>query len=217
MSIFDYNSNIIGYMENMDPQFPVNLSNTNLPSSKKITDEDKDKKFPNYEEKFGHLAEKIIRSALAKRNFAIEKVEKGTNSEDYLEKVDFWIQLKGLLEPLGIQYTTDPEKYKKKKDFLRQRNFLAHKEKRPDSEISWEGNANVVVILGDHAKMIEYWKKIENEGAKPEDVVSDAFIVDFFNKVLIEVGEANPPKKTIILEFFKNLARDYLKSKRAEK
>lgn len=201
----------------MDSKFPINPGSTSTPSLSKITNKDKDKKFPNYEEKFGHLAEKIIRSALAKRNFAIEKVEKGTSNEDNLEKVDFWIQLKGLLEPLGIQYTTNPEKYKEKKDFLKKKNFLSRKEKSSNSEIDWEGNANVVVVLGDHAKMIEYWKKIENEGAKPEDVVSDAFIVDFFNKVLIEMGEVNPPKRAIIWELFKNLAKESLKSKKAEK
>ncbi len=201
-------------MKNMDPKFPFNPSAANSFSPKKM--ENKKEKYPRYEEKFGHLAEKIIRSALANRRYAIEKVEKGTDYEDYHEKVDFWLQLKNLTEPFGIQFTTNPKKYQEKKDFLRKRNFLAHKKKKPDSEIDWEGNANVVVILGNHAKMLEYWKKIELEGAKPEDIVSDAFIVDFFKQVLIEMGKANPSKRIIIMELFKNLAKDLLKSKRAE-
>lgn len=172
------------------------------------------KELPVYEEKFGHLAEKIIRGALAKRDSVFEKVETGTKSEDYQEKVDFWIQIKGLPEPLGIQYTTNPEKYKEKKDFLKKRNFLAHKEKRLDSEIDWAGTANVVVVLGDHAKMIKYWKKIEEKGAKPENVVSDADIREFFAKVLIEIGEANPAKHFIIKEKLKEIFKEQRKQKK---
>jgi hypothetical protein len=185
------------------------------PSVKK--DHGRSERYPDYEEKFGHLAEKIIRSALAKRITAIEKVEKGTDYEDYRQKVDFWLQLKNLREPLGIQYTTNPTKYKEKKDFLRQRNWIAKKEKRPDSEIDWEGNANVVVILGDHAKMLGYWKKIEQEGVRPEDVVSDAYVVDFFKNVLIELEEVNPAKRHIFIKSFKELAKDAEKNKRAGK
>ncbi len=199
----------------MDSKFPINSASTNIPSAEKITNEKRE--LPDYEEKFGHLAEKIIRSALSKRTYAIEKIEKGTKTEDYLGKVDFWLQLKNIPEPIGIQFTTNPEKYKEKKNYLKLKNFIARKEKRPDSEIEWEGNANVVVILGDHAKMIEYWKKIENEGVNPEDVVSDAFIVNFFSQLLVEMGEVNPPKREEIVKSLKDLARDMKKRKKAGK
>lgn len=59
-------------------------------------------KFPIYEEKFGHLAERIIRSALGKQDILIEKVEKGTDAEDFRQKVDFWIKIKNIDDPLGI-------------------------------------------------------------------------------------------------------------------
>lgn len=95
---------------------------------------------------------------------------------------------------------------------MRQRNFIAKKEKRDDSEINWAGNANVVVVLGDSARMISYWKKIEQEGAKPEDVVSDAYIRDFLSKVLIELSEVNPAKKSILIEVFQEIAEEGKKS-----
>jgi len=173
--------------------------------------------FPTYEEKFGHLAEKIIRSALGKRDVFVEKIEQGTRQEDYRQKVDFWIQLKDMIEPIGIQFTTNPKKYEEKKEYLRRRNFIAKKEKRVDSEIDWSGNANVVVILGDHAKMLGYWKKIEQEGAKPEDIVSDAFIVDFFRQLLIEFDEANPPMKRMIMENIITAAKKQQQNKKAGK
>lgn len=172
------------------------------------------RELPDYEEKFGHLAEKIIRSAIGKREAVVEKVEAGTKIDDQIGKVDFWMKLIGMEDPLGIQYTTNPEKYEEKKKLLRSRNNLAKKEKRPGAEIEWEGNANVIVILGDHAKMIGYWKKIEQEGAKMEDVVSDAFVVNFFFQVSQELKLVNPAKFFIVMGLFMDAKKRVDKEKR---
>jgi len=168
----------------------------------------------DYEEKFGHLAEEIIRTAVGKREAVVEKVEAGTKIDDQIGKVDFWMKLLPTEDPLAIQYTTNPQKYEEKKALLKSRNNLVKKEKRPGAEIEWDGNANVVVILGDHAKMIGYWKKIEQEGVKMEDVVSDAFMVDFFHQIIKELKIVNPAKAMILMQFFTDLKKEKDKEKR---
>lgn len=173
-----------------------------------------DRELPEYEEKFGHLAEKIIRTAVGKRDAVVEAVEAGTKIDDQIGKVDFWMKLIGMEDPLAVQYTTNPKKYEEKKALLKSRNNLVKKEKRPDAEIEWDGNANVVVILGDHAKMLGYWKKMEQEGVKMEDVVSDAFVVNFFAQILQELKIVNPPKAMILMEFFMDLKKKKDKEKR---
>lgn len=180
----------------------------NIEIPKTINQNGQEKKIPNYENKFGHMAEMIIRSALGKRGVVIEKVEQGTKFEDCNQKVDFWIKIMKMEDPIGIQYTTNKEEYERKKEFLKTRNFLAKKENRPDSEINWSGNANVLVIKGDPEKMIGYWKKIELEGVKPEDAVSDEFIRNFFSQVLSELSVANPKKREILLDIFFEIAKE---------
>lgn len=182
------------------------MSNIDIP--KTINQNSQEKKFPNYEKRFGHIAEMIIRSALGKKGVIIEKVEQGTEIEDYGQKVDFWLKIMKMEDPIGIQYTTNEEEYERKKEFLKARNFLAKKEKRSDSEINWSGNANVLVIKGNPEKMIEYWKKIELEGAKPENIVGDEFIRNFFSQVLSELSVANPKKREILLDIFSEIAKE---------
>jgi|SRR3989338_3954670 len=160
-------------------------------------------KLPDYEENFGHVAEVIIRDSIREKAILfVEKVEKGTKPEDYRMKVDFWIKFVGIEEPLGIQYTvsSNEDKIQEKLDFLRSRNFLAKKEKRPDAEINWSGNANVVLVRGNKLKMGKIDRESREKNVSPSKLIGEEFILNFFNQVMIMMDEANPFRKKIIYE-----------------
>lgn len=180
------------------------------------------KEFPDYEETFGHIAEKIIRDSIGKKaGLFIENVEQGTKPEDYRMKVDFWIKFIGVDAPLGIQYTVsdNEDKIQEKKDFLRSRNFSAKKEKRPDAEINWSGNANVVLVRGNKLKMAKIDKKSREDKVNPAELVGDEFIRGFFSQIMVELKEISPLKMQIIAEaiqsaYDKDMERQKSKNKR---
>lgn len=172
------------------------LPNKNIPLG-----DQSDKNLPNYDETFGHVAEDIIRSSIGKKAaLIVEKVEKGTKPEDYRGKVDFWIKFVGIEQPIGIQYTISDNKtkIKEKLDFLRSVNNMAKKEKHPDAEIDWSGNANVILIKGDKKKMAHCWEESQKTGVSPAELVDETFLKDFFRQVFVVIGEINPPLKTIL-------------------
>lgn len=174
------------------------LQKTNISSS-----DQSDRNLPHYEETFGHVAEDLIRGSIGKKaGLFIESVEKGTRTEDYRRKVDFWIKFASIEEPLGIQYTvsSNENKIREKKEFLRSINFVAKKEKRPDAEISWYGNANLVLVRGNKIKMARLWEESQKKNVKPSELIGNEFIRGFFSQVLIELDEVNPFKKRIISE-----------------
>lgn len=208
MSVFVYNKYnffcLKVMIESFKPEIFFNSDKGSiLPSEKSENAE----KFPDYEEKFGHLAEKIIREAVDKKGIIVEKVDKGTKFEDCDQKVDFWIKFVELEEPIGIQFTTNPKKYTEKKDFLRGRNFIARKVEQEGAQIKWFGKANVVVVLENHVKMLDFWKKMELENKKAEEVVSNEFVRDFLTKVYFEIKEVNAAKYFILMKLGQTMAR----------
>lgn len=173
------------------------------------------KNLPEYEEDFGHVAEAIIRESIGKKaGMFVEKVERGTKEEDIRKKVDFWIKFVGIEEPLGIQYTISDKEdnIQEKLDFLRGRKFLVKKEKRPDSEIDWSGNANVVLVRGNKQRMAKIDKESREKNVSPADLVEDAYIRNFFSQIMVMLDEANPLKKEIIID---SIQRAY--SKKSQK
>lgn len=173
------------------------------------------KEIPDYERKFGHIAEDIIREATGKKGVIVEEVEKGTRFEDCDQKVDFWTKFIRVNVPLGIQVTTNPEEYEGKKEFLRKRNFIAQKTNNENAAIDYAGKATVVVVLLDHAKMLNYWKKMELEKKSATEVVSDEFVRDFLSKVYIEVKEANPALYNILMDLARTIGTE-LKSQKSK-
>ena len=191
------------------------LQKTNISSS-----DQSDKKLPDYDETFGHIAEDIIRDSIGKRaGLFVEKVEKGTKVEDQRRKVDFWVKFAGIEEPLGIQYTvsSNENKIREKKEFLRSINFIAKKEKRPDAEINWSGKANLVLVRGNKIKMARLLEESQKKNVKPSKLIGDEFIRGFFSQIMIELDEVNPFKKKIISEAIQAAYRKKagIKNKRA--
>jgi hypothetical protein len=161
------------------------------------------KKMPQYDEDFGHLAEQIIRGSIERKaNLIVEKVEKGTKEEDKRRKVDFWIKFYDLEQPIGIQYTVsdNEKKIAEKKNFLKNIiHNIARKEKKPDAEINWSGNATVILVQGDKRKMVRYWKESEEKKVDPAEVVDNVFLINFFNQVRTELGSVNPALKEMLI------------------
>lgn len=174
-------------------------------------------KLPDYEENFGHIAEAIIRDSIGKKaGMLVEKVEKGTKAEDIREKVDFWIKFREIDEPLGIQYTcsNNENKIQDKRDFLRKADNIVKKEEKPDAEIKWSGNANVILVRGNMAKLVKIWEESQKENISPAELVGDEFIRNFFSQVLSELSVVNPVKKNMLLNIFFRAAEKKQKSQK---
>lgn len=171
---------------------------------------------PKYEKDFGHFAESIIIDAIAKEleGEVIEIVEKGTEEDDKIKKIDFWIKFKDVLVPIGIQYTIsdNEEVIKKKEAYLKKMNYSVPRGKRTDSRINWHGNATAVLIRGDKEELGRYFKDREDSTELPDDQRKD-FVRDFFSQLFSELGRIGKSRELAIitgpfLDYQKKLTKD---------
>lgn len=187
-----------------------------------LKSKDGKERLPEYEDDFGHVAERIIRESLKNKEkvkLIVDKIEPGLKTEDIKEKVDFWIKFKYIDEPLGIQYTcSDSEKkIKNKREELTARNWIAKKEKRENPEINWVGNANVVLVRGDKIKLARWLEKSETNKISISEIVEDKFIEDFFNQIMVEIKEINPPRALIIYKAIQHAYKEAGKKSKEKK
>lgn len=164
------------------------------------TDHDltRSKNLPVYPEDFGHLAESIMADALARAaGSIIEKVEKGTPNEDIRKKVDFWVKLREIDEPIGVQFTCSKnlDKIQDKKDFLRiNMKNAARKDFRPEAEIKWSEPAPVVLVEANREGLAKAWKQSQETGKSPAEFIGDEMVRDVLAKMIYEVGQLDPKK-----------------------
>lgn len=172
---------------------------------------------PSYPEDFGHLAESIIQDAIAqKAGVLIEQVERGTANEDIRRKVDFWIQVKDIPEPIGIQFTCskDQDNVQNKKDYLRDvMHNTARKDSRPDSIIKWNKPARVILVQGNRDKIVKAWEEGQKTGQSPAFFIGDELIRDILSQVTIEMGRIDPIRVGFLRRLFESAA---LEKKRLE-
>lgn len=177
--------------------------NTNTPRNKG--------ELPNYEKNFGHVAEDIIRDFVGKKaGLIVENIEKGTDEEDIKKKVDFWIKFHEIEAPIGIQYTCSDNEdlVQDKMDYLRSINNTVKKDARPDAEINWSGNTDVVLVRGNKSKMAHIWKESQEKNVSPSELVGDEFIRGFFSQIFTELEIVNPIKKEILYKAFLKAAKE---------
>lgn len=162
-----------------------------------------------YPEDFGKKAELIIIEAL-KNNLPkiIEEVEMGTEYEDKIGKIDFWIKFRGIDEPIAIQFTFTHSAQKMTEKIKNLPQF-AKKEQRNNSLIKWDKNAELILIACDKANIARAWKNFEEKSGreiniKPSDKIDSKIMIDILRQVLEKV---NPAKKQIII----NLLKDFEK------
>jgi len=158
--------------------------------------------FPQYDKDFGHYAESIIINAIMKEleGEAVEIVEKGTEEDDKVKKIDFWIKFKGVLVPIGIQYTiSDSEEViKKKETYLKKMNYSVPRGKRTDSRIDWHGNATAVLVRGNKETLGHYF---EGKGDSTDfpDKQRKEFVQDFFSQLFSELRRIGKDRELSII------------------
>lgn len=158
--------------------------------------------FPQYDKDFGHYAESIITDAIMKEleGKIIEIVEKGTEEDDYVKKIDFWIKFKGVLVPIGIQYTiSDSEEVIRKKEaYLKKMNHFVPRGEKTDSRINWQGNATAVLIRGEKKKLGRYFEGRSGSTDLPDDQRKE-FIRDFFSQLFGELRKIGRNRELSII------------------
>jgi hypothetical protein len=166
---------------------------------------------PQYEENFGHVAEAIIREAIVeKAGMIFEKVEKGDEVEDKIKKIDFWIKLVGMDEPIAIQYTcsNDPETIKKKEDYQRSVNYVVSKEPKENAEIEWTGKAHILLIRGNMQEMARCWNESQKKGITPGKEIGTKFVVDFIRQMLDRLKKINPAREARVMELMVKIDKE---------
>lgn len=170
--------------------------------NKQVSNQETPQNFPNYEKNFGHYAESIIVDAIMKEleGEVIEIVEKGTEEDDKVKKIDFWIKFKGVLVPIGIQYTiSDSEEVIKKKEaYLKKMNHFVPRGERTDSGINWHGNATAVLVRGDKEKLGRYFKGKGDSTDLPNDRRKE-FVRDFFGQLFSELRRIGKNRELAII------------------
>lgn len=175
-------------------------------------------KLPDYKKNFGNEVEVLIADVLSKKGFIVEDVElgsKGSGIDDKIGKVDIWVKLEGIEDPLGIQYTisTNEKEIENKIKTLRENRWMAKKEIRGDSTIKWSGNANVVLVRGDKIKIAHYWEESQKKDVSFSDVIDDSFVGEIFQQIFKQLDEINPTKKDILMKVFNRAYRRAIKQK----
>lgn len=167
---------------------------------------------PEYEEDFGHEIEEVVMDVLTKRGLIVEAVEKGTKVEDIRNKVDFWLKLRGMDQPIGIQYTVtgSEEKIASKMKQLKDRSHQAQKE--TPGTLGWSGKTDLILIKGDKKRLGDYYNKSLKMGVSPAEVVGDEFVRGFFEQLLRQLGEFNPIKARVLV----NALQEELKRQKKE-
>jgi hypothetical protein len=173
---------------------------------------------PQYEEDFGHIAEAIIREAIMeKAGMIFEQVEKGDESEDKIKKIDFWIKLVGMKEPIAIQYTcsTNPETIKKKENYLRSVNYVVTKDPKENAEIDWTGKAHILLIKGNKKEMAHCWEESQKKGTTPGKEIGTKFVVEFILQMLNYLKKVNPAREVRVMEQMMKIKKE--KNKKGQK
>jgi hypothetical protein len=163
---------------------------------------------PQYEENFGHAAEDIIREAILEQaGMIFEKVEKGDESEDKERKIDFWVKLVGMDEPIAIQYScsTNLKVIKRKEDYLKSINYVVTKEPKKNAEIDWTGKAHILFIHGDKMKMARCWEESQKKGTTPGKVIDKDFLIDFAMQMIKYLKKVNPAREARVMELLKKI------------
>lgn len=173
-----------------------------------VASAENNKRLPKYEKDFGNEeAEMMIVDILRSKGVVVEKIERGTKSEDCVEKVDFWIKFYGIAEPLGIQLTIsdNEDKIQDKIDALRKKNWIATKEERKDGEIDWVGKANVVLLRIKKETMIRLWREGMEKRVDISKITGDEFIGGIYRQIFSQLKEADPLKSEILMKAFENI------------
>jgi hypothetical protein len=117
------------------------------------TDQEITKKYPEYEENYGHKFERNLAAAL-KKNLPeiVEETEMATSEEDKDKKrrTDIWVKFWGIEDPIALQVTFTSSKKRmseKEEDVLK--NPLVKKEERPDALIQAPRSCNKVLVSFD--------------------------------------------------------------------
>lgn len=157
---------------------------------------------PEYKEDFGHEVEEVVMDILEKRGIIVEAIEKGSKIEDIRKKVDFWLKLKGVERPIGIQYTcTDNDDIIERKiKQLKDRNWQAEKEL--PGAIGWSGKTDIVLIRGNKQKIARYYNESKEKKVSPAEVAGDEFVRGFFEQMLRQLNIFSPVKAKIIVDVF---------------
>lgn len=170
--------------------------------NRQISSQGATQNFPQYDKDFGHYAESIIIDAIMKEleGEVVEIVEKGTEEDDKVKKIDFWIKFKEVLVPIGIQYTiSDSEEVIKKKEaYLKKMNYSVPRGERTDSRINWHGNATAVLVRGNKEELGHYFEGKGDSTDLPDDQRKE-FVGDFFSQLFGELRKIGRNRELSII------------------
>jgi len=170
--------------------------------NKQISGQGTLRNLPQYDQDFGHYAESIIIDAVMKEleGKVVEIVEKGTEEDDKVKKIDFWIKFKDVLVPIGIQYTISDsdDVIRKKEAYLRKMNHSVPRGERSNSRINWQGSATAVLIRGKKEKLGQYFKDKNDNMDLPDDKRKE-FIRDFFSQLFSELRKIGRNRELSII------------------
>jgi len=174
------------------------------------------REIPDYEKDFGsEEAELIVMDIFKNRGLIVEEVERGTKGENCEEKVDFWVKIVGLDDPLGIQLTIsdNEDKIEEKTRILNERSWFGKKENRPESRIKWSGRADLVLIRLKKKTLVDYYEKSKEKGVDVSELVKDWFVREIYSQIFVQLDKNNPIKKDIIYNIFKRAFDKKIKKK----
>lgn len=163
---------------------------------------------PNYEEDFGHKVEEVVMDVLAKKGLIVEAVEKGTKEEDIRKKVDFWLKIQGLDQPIGIQYTMTGSEEKEEKKIKQLENRKWQVFKATPGTLGWSGKTDLVLIKGNKEKIGHYYNESLKKGVPMAEVIGEEFVRGFFRQLLEQLNDINPEKAKIIVDIFQKKLKE---------
>lgn len=109
------------------------------------------RKRPETGRDYGHQFEEDLALALKEQlTEVVEETELATRTEDRMQKVDFWLKLSEVENPIAVQvsFTTSGERYSEKERHVKRKPY-ARKEERNDSLINTDKWSDKVLVIHD--------------------------------------------------------------------